>query len=51
MNRAETFATKLPRDVKRRLDEVCELLRVRKNFVVEHAIREELDARIDASDR
>lgn len=50
MNKTEVFATKLPRDVKKRLDEVCELLGVRKNFVVEEAIREKIEDLLDAHD-
>lgn len=50
MIKTEVFATKLPSDVKKRLDEVCELLGVRKNFVVEEAIREKIEDMLDAYD-
>jgi len=50
MNKTEVFATKLPSDVKKRLDEVCALLGVRKNFVVEEAIREKIEDLLDAHD-
>ena len=50
MSKTEVFATKLPAEVKKRLDEVCELLGVRKNFVVEEAIREKLEDLLDAHD-
>jgi len=48
--KTEVFATKLSSDIKKRLDEVCELLGVRKNFVVEEAIREKLEDMLDAYD-
>lgn len=50
MIKNEVFATKLPSDVKKRLDEVCELLGIRKNFLVEEAIREKLEDLLDAHD-
>ena len=50
MIKTEVFATKLSSDIKKRLDEVCELLGVRKNFVVEEAIREKLEDMLDAYD-
>ena len=50
MIKNEVFATKLPADVKKRLDEVCALLGVRKNFVVEEAIREKIEDLLDAHD-
>ena len=40
MNRTEVFATKLPKGLKQQIDEVCALLGMRKNFLVEEAIRE-----------
>jgi predicted DNA-binding protein len=50
MIKNEVFATKLPADVKKRLDEVCALLGIRKNFVVEEAIREKIEDLLDAHD-
>ena len=50
MNKIEVFATKLPRELKGRIDEVCELLGMRKNFLVEEAIREKLEDLLDAHD-
>ena len=50
MIKTEVFATKLPVDVKKRLDELCALLGVRKNFVVEEAIREKIEDMLDAYD-
>jgi len=45
-----TFATKLPADVPRALDEVCRRLGLRKNFVVEQALRDKIEDLIDAHD-
>ncbi len=50
MARAEAFATKLPTDLKQTLDAVCEKLGLRKNFVVESALREKLEDLLDAND-
>jgi len=50
MAKAEAFATKLPTDLKETLDEVCEKLGLRKNFVVESALREKLEDLLDAND-
>lgn len=50
MSRNEVFATKLPKELKGRLDEVCELLGLRKNFLIEEAIREKLEDLLDAHD-
>ena len=50
MASGEAFATKLPVDLKTALDAVCEKLGLRKNFVVESALREKLEDLIDASD-
>ncbi len=46
----EVFATKLPRELKKRIDEVCALLGMRKNFLVEEAIREKIEDLLDAYD-
>lgn len=48
MVRNEAFATKLPADLKRALDAVCRRYGLRKNFVVEQALREKLEDLIDA---
>lgn len=44
------FATKLPADLKRSLDDVCERLGLRKNFVIEAALREKIEGLIDSYD-
>ena len=44
------FATTLPRDLSRALNEVCRALGLRKNHVVESALREKLEDLIDAFD-
>ena len=46
----EVFATKLPADLKKALARVCETLGLKKNFVVEEAIREKLEDLLDAHD-
>mgnify|MGYP001580114154 CR=1 FL=1 len=45
-----TFATKLPKDLTRTLNKVCEQLGLRKNFVVETALREKLEDLMDTYD-
>ena len=50
MIKSEVFATKLPKELKGRIDEVCELLGMRKNFLIEEAIREKLEDLLDAHD-
>lgn len=50
MAHSEAFATKLPLDLKRMLDQVCEKLGLRKNFVIEAALREKLEDLLDAND-
>lgn len=50
MIRNEVFATKLPRDLKEQIDKVCALLGLRKNFLVEEAIREKVEDLLDAYD-
>ena len=47
---SEAFATKLPRDLRQILDEVCERFGLRKNFVVEMALREKLEDILDTHD-
>ena len=48
--RNEAFATKLPVDLKRALDDVCRRYGLRKNFVVEQALREKIEDLLDAFD-
>ncbi len=48
--RTKPFATKLPADLTAALDEVCRTLGLRKNFVVEAALREKLEDLLDAAD-
>lgn len=50
MNRNQVFATKMPAELKKKLDEVCALTGLRKNFVVEEAIREKVEDLLDAYD-
>lgn len=44
------FATKIPSDLKKALDEVCESMGLRKNFVIEMALREKIEDLMDAHD-
>ena len=46
----EAFATKLPRDLQDALNDVCERFGLRKNFVVETALREKLEDILDTHD-
>ena len=46
----EVFAAKLPRKLKRQIDEVCRLLGLKKSFLVEEAIREKIEDLLDAHD-
>ena len=48
--KTEPFATKLPADLKIQLDVVCKHLGLRKNFVLEAALREKLEDLLDAAD-
>ncbi|MBI5202376.1 MAG: ribbon-helix-helix protein, CopG family [Elusimicrobia bacterium] len=50
MPKNEVFATKLPAELKAKIDEVCDRLGMRKNFLIEEAIREKLEDLIDAHD-
>ena len=45
-----SFATRLPVGIKKKLDEVCLKLGLRKNFVVESALREKLEDLLDTYD-
>ena len=48
--KSEPFATKLPADLTAQLDAVCKKLGLRKNFVLEAALREKLEDLLDAAD-
>lgn len=48
--REEAFATKISSDVKKQLDYVCEKLGLRKNFVIESALREKIEDLLDSHD-
>lgn len=50
MNKTEVFAAKLPVGLKDKVSQVCELLGMRKNFLIEEAIREKLEDLLDAYD-
>ena len=50
MAREEAFATRLPVDLKQALDQVCSKLGLRKNFVVESALREKIEDLLDRYD-
>ncbi len=50
MKATTPFATTLPRELARALDEVCRRLGLRKNHVVESALREKVEDLIDAHD-
>jgi len=50
MSSMQVFATKLPSDLKKTLDQVCHNLGLRKNFVVETALREKLEDLLDTYD-
>lgn len=50
MAKTEAFATKLPVDVKEMLTYVCQKLGLRKNFVIEMALREKLEDLLDTYD-
>ena len=46
----EVFATKLPKDLKKQIHSVCALLGLRKNFLIEEAIREKIEDLLDRYD-
>jgi hypothetical protein len=48
--KTEPFATNLPADLTAQLDAVCKKLGLRKNFVLETALREKLEDLLDAED-
>ncbi|OGQ22465.1 MAG: hypothetical protein A3I05_09860 [Deltaproteobacteria bacterium RIFCSPLOWO2_02_FULL_44_10] len=46
----EAFATKLPPELVKTLDEVCERFGFRKNYIIETALREKLEDILDTHD-
>ena len=50
MPKTQAFATRLPSDLTLALDEICRRLGLRKNFVVEAALKEKLEDLLDAED-
>ena len=50
MSSTQVFATKLPVDLKKLLDDVSEKLGLRKNFIIETALREKLEDLLDTYD-
>lgn len=50
MAKTEAFSTKLPAGLKKTLDEVCRRFGLKKNFVVEQALREKLEDLLDTWD-
>jgi len=50
MKKNEVLAVKIPGELKRQITLVCESLGLKKNFVVEEAIREKLEDLVGAHD-
>lgn len=48
--KTQTLAAKLPSDLTAALDAVCKRLGLRKNFVLETALREKIEDLLDAED-
>ena len=48
--KTQAFATRLPVDLTRMLDQVCGKLGLRKAFLVEAALREKIEDLLDAHD-
>jgi hypothetical protein len=48
--KTRTLATKLPADLVEALDAVCKQLGLRKNFVIEAALKEKIEDLLDAED-
>ena len=48
--KTRTLATRLPADLVEALDAVCKQLGLRKNFVVEAALKEKIEDLLDAED-
>lgn len=50
MERVEVFSTKIPRRLKQQLDLISQRTGLRKNRIVEDALREKLEDILDAED-
>lgn len=50
MAKTAVISTKLPLDLKQILDKICLKLGLKKNFVIESALREKLEDLLDTSD-
>lgn len=50
MSKTMAFATRLPRDLTEALDDLCRRMGLRKNYVVETALREKIEDILDAGD-
>lgn len=50
MKTRQTFSAKIPSELKKLLDKVCRMAGVKKQFVVEEALREKIDDILDAYD-
>lgn len=50
MSNNVAFATKLPAELKKALDIICKKLGLKKNFVIESALREKIEDLIDTYD-
>ena len=48
--KTQAIATKLPADLTRALDDVCKRMGLRKNFVLETALREKIEDLLDDED-
>jgi len=48
--KTQTISTKLPADLTRTLDIVCKRLGLRKNYILESALREKIEDLLDAED-
>ena len=48
--KTQAFATRLPVDLARTVDAVCERMGLRKTFLVEAALREKIEDLLDAQD-
>ena len=48
--KTQAIATKLPADLTKALDDVCKRMGLRKNFVLEAALREKIEDLLDAED-
>ena len=46
----QVFATKLPRSLVAQITELCNKLGIRKNFLVEEALRDKIEDLLDAYD-